>query len=283
MRCPARSACTFASSQMASKFLITDLGDCRLVLGSVFHYGRLIADRSVDVVIDDPPYSEHVHDKATSHGGPTEVAVNRDLGFAHLTRRDMRRLAKLYQRIAKRWVLVFTDNESSEDWRRELEGAGLQYVRTLRWVKLGAAPQLTGDRPAEHTEAIVLCHATNPDRSPMRKHWNGGGKGNVYTASIVRGDERLLHTTQKPEKLLRELVADFSDPGELVFDGHFGSGTTAVAAYVEGRRFLGTENNEISPKCYAEACARLAGVQSQLGLFQRQAPSTSKPHQGKLL
>ena len=268
---------------MASKrFLITDIGDCRMILGSVFDFGRTLADRSVDVVIDDPPYSEHVHNNATSHGS-SEVAINRDLGFKHLTKRDMRRLAKLYHRIAKRWVLVFSDNESSEDWRRELEQAGLQYVRTLRWIKLGAAPQLTGDRPAEHTEAIVLCHATNSDRSPMRKRWNGGGKGNVYTASIVRGDERLLHTTQKPEKLLRQLVADFSDPGELVFDGHLGSGTTAVAAYVEGRRFLGTENNEISPKCYAEACARLAGVQSQRGLFQRPLAPTSKGQQGKLL
>ena len=66
-----------------------------------------------------------------------------------------------------------------------------------------------------------------------------------------------IHPTQKPLSLMRDLLGDFSDPGELVCDPFAGSGTTAVACKELGRRFVGWE---IDPSYHALACARvLAG------------------------
>jgi len=52
------------------------------------------------------------------------------------------------------------------------------------------------------------------------------------------------HPTQKPIDLMRYLILTYSNKGENVFDGYFGSGTTAEACMIEGRKFIGSELNK---------------------------------------
>jgi DNA modification methylase len=104
-------------------------------------------------------------------------------------------------------------------------------------------------------EAIVVAHPKG------RKRWNGGGKQGLYPypTAIDRDrsglDER-MHTTQKPVALMEALIADFTEPGELVLDPFAGSGTTGVAALRLGRRFLGWEKDA---EHHRVASQRLAG------------------------
>ena len=58
-----------------------------------------------------------------------------------------------------------------------------------------------------------------------------------------------------PETLARDVVATWSNPGDLVLDPFSGSGTTAKAAKELGRRFLGLE---INPEYCAIAERRIA-------------------------
>lgn len=51
-------------------------------------------------------------------------------------------------------------------------------------------------------------------------------------------DDEGLHPTQKPVDLFRYLIRTYTKPNELVFDPCVGSGTTAMAAREEGRRFI---------------------------------------------
>lgn len=53
-----------------------------------------------------------------------------------------------------------------------------------------------------------------------------------------------LHPTQKPLDLARYFIRTYSQPGEIVLDNVMGSGTTGVAALMEGRRFLGIEKEQ---------------------------------------
>lgn len=50
-----------------------------------------------------------------------------------------------------------------------------------------------------------------------------------------------LHPTQKPLKLIEELVKTFSNEGDLILDNCMGSGTTGVACKNLGRNFIGIE------------------------------------------
>lgn len=216
-------------------------GDCRDVLPT-------LNDRRVEHVITDPPYSEHVHgnarsgrmlDRGAKYGA--NLRRNIDLGFAALTP-DLREFcAQQFGRLASRWVLVFSDVESDHLWRNDLTTAGLDYVRTGAWIKIGCTPQFSGDRPATGFEAVTIAHPSG------RKRWNGGGKHAVWSHPIVLDRGRngaRLHTTQKPLSLIGELVALFTDADETILDPFAGSGTTLAAAKQAGRNTIGIEVDE---------------------------------------
>lgn len=215
-----------------------------------------LADKSVAHVITDPPYSEHVHGKSrrgaslpdgggdhrggSSGAAPGCISRARELGFDALTREQMERCADQFARLCRRWCLVFSDLESTGDWRSELKVSGLEHVRVGLWEKIGATPQFTGDRPATAAEAINISHPRG------RKRWNGGGKHGIWKHPIAleRGDGTLrVHTTQKPESLMLELIEDFTDLDDIVLDPFCGSGTTGVACLRLGRRFIGIEKD----------------------------------------
>lgn len=239
-------------------------------LGDALAFMAGMPDDAFDHVITDPPYDEHTHAKSrrgcTGYVEPTRPGAqraqfnrNRDLGFEPMTVVERTKAAAEFARLARRWVLVFSSHEDSMKWRVALEEAGLQYVRTMVWIKKGAAPQFTGDRPAIGHECIVVAHR------PGKKRWNGGGKHGVYQVPIVlnRGpnSEQRVHTTQKPLALMAALVRDFTDHGDSVLDPYCGSGTTLVACRQSGRRATGIEQD----RSYVDiARARLADAREQL-------------------
>lgn len=54
----------------------------------------------------------------------------------------------------------------------------------------------------------------------------------------------IFHPTVKNEVCLQWLIQISSNPGDLVFDGFMGTGSTALAAIQSGRKFTGTEISE---------------------------------------
>lgn len=97
-----------------------------------------------------------------------------------------------------------------------------------------------------------------------KKYYGKGSKHDVYKYPICQGSERTEHPTQKPLKLIIDLMNDFSQDGDLVLDGYAGSGTTAIAAIRTKRNFLCVENNE---KFFDIAKKRITLELSQKGLF----------------
>lgn len=67
-------------------------------------------------------------------------------------------------------------------------------------------------------------------------HWSN--YTGVYTDLIL---EKSVHPFQKPLSLLKRLVYIYSNPGEIVFDPFFGSGTTLIASAELDRIALGCE------------------------------------------
>ena len=165
---------------------------------------------------------------------------------------------------------MFSDQEGAYPWLLANVAAGLQHIRIGQWVKPGATPQFTGDRPATGCEAVVIAHPNG------RKKWNGGGTHAVWTHPIVldrahTGGVR-LHTTQKPVSLMLELVELFTDPGDVVLDPFCGSGTTGVACLRLGRRFIGIEKDA---QYAAVATERLAAESQGLTLRDARAGQQS--------
>lgn len=216
-------------------------GDCRMF------ESELVGD----VMITDPPYSAHVHKNATSQSKGRGTR-KRDLGFEHLSQDLMWYTCDLAAAV-KRWSVIFTDVESVGDWIRCLDNAGAKYIRCVPWVRW-SMPQLSGDRPPQGHEMIVLAYG----KSTGRKHWNGPGNLTHFAHTCLRGDGK--HKAEKPLDLMLDLVNWFSDEGETVIDPFAGSGTTGLAAKMLGRNFIGSE---LDSTWHAKATNRLVAPLSK--------------------
>jgi site-specific DNA-methyltransferase (adenine-specific) len=101
--------------------------------------------------------------------------------------------------------------------------------------------------------------------------WNGGGKcARWHATSDSRQPGGLIVDGQKPLAFFRQLVADFTDPGDLICDPYAGGGTMAVVCQELGRDCLTYEDNADT---YNKAQQRIkeAGKQQPLPLSRAKA------------
>lgn len=88
---------------------------------------------------------------------------------------------------------------------------------------------------------------TKVDRSRLTKQeWVNWGSRGVWDIPSVRSNAD--HDSKFPVELPRRVIKLFTDPGEIVLDCFVGSGTTAVAALSEGRRYIGIDKESKSVK-----------------------------------
>lgn len=81
---------------------------------------------------------------------------------------------------------------------------------------------------------------TKVDRSRLAKEeWVNWGSRGVWDIPSVRSNAD--HESKFPAELPRRVIKLLTDPGEVVLDCFIGSGTTAVAALSEGRRYIGID------------------------------------------
>jgi len=97
-----------------------------------------------------------------------------------------------------------------------------------------------------------------PQKYPGKKHYKGPKKGqysgnplgknpsDVWDIPHIKANhmEKTSHPCQFPIALAQQLVKSLSPKGGLVLDPFLGSGTTAAAAILEGRTFVGAEKND---------------------------------------
>jgi site-specific DNA-methyltransferase (adenine-specific) len=225
------------------------LGDCREVIASL---------DAVDHVISDPPYEDELHGaigKIRRNDGREMIT---DLGFDGINsiRTD---ISQICVEKSSGWIILFTLAEGVRAWRDDIQAAGAKYDTCLAWIKPDSAPRFNGQGAARGFECAVTAWCGAGYRS-----WNGGGKRGVYT-HCVNGPERDgRHPTEKPRRLMAEIIADFTKPEQTILDPFMGSGTTGVAAVQLGRNFIGIEQ---SPEYFEIACERIDKAQRQLTLF----------------
>jgi site-specific DNA-methyltransferase (adenine-specific) len=220
--------------------------------GIAIYHGRCqdilpqLESDGIGLVLTDPPYSEQTHNgarRATNKGFAGGETTTSLITFAPISYPELSAALAECGRLCPRWTVAFLD------WRHvarlaEETPEGLRFVRFGVWIKPDSAPQFTGDRPAQGWEALGIFH-----RDGARLGWNGGGTRAVWTHHVIRAGR---HPTEKPVGLIRELVQQFSAPGDVVLDPFCGSGTTLRAAKDCRRRAIGIEVDE----AYCELAAR---------------------------
>jgi hypothetical protein len=191
-------------------------------------------------MLTDPPFSRHVHESATSQS-PGRGTRKRDLGFDYLKPAGRRAIAMWSQQV-QRWSVVYSDVESVNWLRLSCEAAGAEYIRTVPWVRW-SMPQLSGDRPPQGFEALLVAHrqriGLRGGKKPIAKRWNGPGNLTALEHSCLRGEEK--YKAEKPLDQALDLVSWFTEPGEIVFDPFAGLATIGLACRLLGRGYQGFE------------------------------------------
>lgn len=215
----------------------------------------------VDHIITDPPFDEETHLGALYDGG------NR-FGVPEFDPIQPADFVGAFLEIAELWTICFCTTEMTGDYRR---AAGSdRWIRAGWWRKPNGAPQRSGDRPAVPGEALAIMHPEG------RKVWNGGGKHAFWVHNVARRDR--WHPTQKPVGLLREIIEDFTQPGDLVWDPFGGSMAVGAACLFSGRRYLAHELNPAYAKkgvqrlhAAEQGLSREDWLDGQTGMFPAEA------------
>lgn len=196
----------------------------------IVHHGkcldvlRLMSSASVDCVVTDPPYGTGAWKRGVEGAGSDCKAEHQ------VEEWDVWDPAWILEaeRISRGPVLTFCPQPRiPELWMPER-------CRLLLWCKSDARPRFSGQQ-AYAFEPIVARGALQPI---------GGPDYMIDSAPRLRRDSDATgHPHQKPIDVMRWLVRLACPPGGSVLDMHCGSGTTGVAAVVEGRSFIGVEQS----------------------------------------
>jgi len=191
-----------------------------------------------DALICDPPYLS-AKDSDTAWQRGTERGKRTGRGFSMPydgASPDMLIDLCEWSRRVLGWCVFFNDFDGAILIRSTLLSMGAVVAEPIAWVKpkTMSPPRGSNILPEKGTE-FVIC-ARHKKMSTWHTHLPGSYSG---PASVQPKDIGI--TGAKPISLMRAIVRDYSRPGDLVVDPFCGSGTTALACAMEGRRCVTSE------------------------------------------
>lgn len=180
----------------------------------------------------------------------------------------------------------------------------------ITWVKSKSTNFLNAKKqPLRKHEDVCIFYKNQPNYSPQmtigdpynkgfRKNQLTGSYGDFKTVEVKSDGERyptdviyfktaesegeVYHPTQKPVELGRYLIKTFTKKGDVILDNACGSGSFLVAAFLEGRKFIGIEKNQDvylhrkNRVDYIAVCnKRLLAAQEQLSNREQSLPTKS--------
>jgi site-specific DNA-methyltransferase (adenine-specific) len=222
---------------------------------------KRIEDKSVDLVITDPPYEF----KQGGFGGGQKDFSNRsfkkELDKNELLNQDfdVARLMKEIERVCKKVnAVIFCNDCMLPKLLSYITQKGYVYSVNI-WHKTNPIPYTN----QTYLSDVEYCVHFRERGTVMYGDYHSLSK--VYTSSVNKKDkEKYGHTTIKPLELVKKYLINHSKENDIVLDMYMGRGTTAVACRDMNRQFIGFEIDE---KYYNVCLQRLEEKENQLELF----------------
>lgn len=227
-------------------------GDCIDLMGS-------LPEDCIDLIFADPPYNLQL--TQTLHRPNATVVDGVDDEW------DQFESFESYDRFSREWLAasrrvlkpdgalwVIGSYHNIYRLGRIMQDLGFWILNDVIWIKTNPMPNFRGVRLTNAHETLLW--AAYAEDSPYTfnyhalKRLNGGKQmRSDWVLPICSGSERLkvngvkAHSTQKPEALLYRVIVGSSEPGDLVLDPFFGTGTTGAVAARLHRRWIGMERD----------------------------------------
>lgn len=208
-------------------------GDCLEVM-------KDIPDGSIDLLITDPPYKVTSRGSSGTMGGYwKEKRAKQGIIFDFNNTSCKEYLPEFYRILKDKSILyLMCNNTNLQEMLNEGTKVGFHFVKCLIWEK---GNKICGRYYMNCFEYIILfrkggdkpinkCGTPDILKMPIKKMKDTNGKN--------------LHDTEKPVDLMKILVENSSNEGDVVLDPFMGIGATGVACKELNRNFIGIERDE---------------------------------------
>ena len=192
------------------------------------NYMKTMSDECVDLTLTDIPYGEVNRD---SNGLRT---LNKEA--ADVMTFDIQEFLTEVYRVTKGTIIIFCGKEQLSEIHKffsDKQKKNKGTVRQLIWQKTNPSPM--------NGQYVYLSGIENAVWFKKRgATFNAHCKNTVFKYACGRSK---LHPTEKNHDLLKELILDNSNEGDIVFDPCAGSGSHLLVAKENNRQWLGVELN----------------------------------------
>lgn len=225
-------------------------GDCLSVLAT-------LPDASIDLIFADPPYNLQLQNALWRPNMTLVDAVDDEWdkfdGLAHydaFTRAWLAACKRVLKPTGTIWVIgTYHNIHRVGAIMMEL---GYWTLNEIAWIKANPMPNFRGVRFTNAHETLIWAKTSEKARYTFNyramKALNGGKQmRSDWFIPLCTGAERIrvngekAHPTQKPEALLERVIRASSNPGDVILDPFFGTGTTGAVAKRLGRQWIGIE------------------------------------------
>lgn len=226
-------------------------GDCIEIL-------KTITTESIDAIFADPPYfmqteGELLRTNGTKFNGVEDSwdKFNSYNDYDKFTFEWLKECKRILKKEGSIWVIGSFQNIYRMGYI--MQNLGFWILNDIIWSKPNAVPNFGGTRFQNSHETLLWCTKEKKSKYTFNyktmKHLNNGKQEkSVWDIGICIGSERLkdskgkkVHSTQKPQKLLYNIILSSTKPNDIVLDPFFGTGTTGAIAKELGRNFIGIE------------------------------------------
>lgn len=136
-----------------------------------------------------------------------------------------------------------------------MQDLGFWILNDVVWIKNNPMPNFRGVRFTNAHETLIWAQKKRGVKYTFNHHAMKALNDDLqmrsdWTLPLATGPERVksngakAHPTQKPEALLYRVILAASNPGDVVMDPFFGTGTTGVMAKRLGRNYIGIESEK---------------------------------------
>lgn len=214
---------------------------------------KSIPDKSVDLIITDPPYEIETEGSKKNNISKTFANCNNELknvceGVDSLIFDEFMRIMK------KPNIYIWCNKKQIPDYLDYFVKKHNCSFEIMTWLKSNPTPLCGGNYLIDKEFCLYFRKGVklNTTFDSAWTYW--------ITPKNKLDKDMFLHPTIKPLSIIKTLIKNSSDNGGLVADFFMGSGTTAVACQELGRNFIGSE---ISQKWCDIANGRLSGLNAE--------------------
>lgn len=210
---------------------------------------QYIPDSSVDLIVTDPPYN-------LGFGGTTQTRTHKPrfsvIANDQLSQRDYQRftfqwLHQAYRILkAGRHIYVFIDWRMYPFMVLWMRRVGFVVKNCIVWDKMRMG---VGWQYRYQHEFVIF--AVKGDSKARRISTRAAT--DIWRVPRIPGN-KTVHPTEKPARIMQEIILNSSEPGETVVDFFLGSGPVAEAVVMSGRNLTGFE---IDPHYYSLSLGRI--------------------------